>query len=92
MFDASSAQTMREVPMSQNPGSLKDLLLVQNEEYRRLDQQHHEYESRLTTLTEKIVLSDDEQIEEVTLKKKKLQVKDRMEVIARQAREGAVHT
>jgi len=78
--------------MSQNPGSLKDLLLVQNEEYRRLDQQHHEYESRLTTLTEKIVLSDDEQIEEVTLKKKKLQVKDRMEVIARQAREGAVHT
>ena len=78
--------------MSQNPGALKDLLLVQNEEYRRLDQQHHEYESRLTTLTDKIVLSEEEQIEEVTLKKKKLQVKDRMEIIARQAREGAVHT
>ena len=73
-------------------GSVRDLLLVQNEEYRRLDQQHHEYESRLTLLTEKVVLSDEEQVEEVTLKKMKLQVKDRMEIIARQAREGAVHS
>ena len=75
--------------MSQNPVSTKDTLLMQNEEYRRLDAQHHEYESRLVTLTEKVVLSDEERVEETTLKKKKLQVKDRMEAIARQAREGA---
>jgi uncharacterized protein YdcH (DUF465 family) len=75
--------------MSQNPGAIKESLLVQNEEYRRLDEQHHEYESRLTALTDKVVLSDEEQLEETTLKKKKLQVKDRMEAIARQAREGA---
>ena len=74
--------------MSQIPGSLKDRLL-ENDEYRRLDEQHHEYESRLNTLTEKAVLSDEEQVEETTLKKKKLQLKDRMEAIARQAREGA---
>jgi uncharacterized protein YdcH (DUF465 family) len=79
----------QEVPMSPNPGSIKDTLLMQNEEYRRLDAQHHEYESRLTTLTEKAVLSDEEQVEETTLKKKKLQLKDRMEAIARQARAGA---
>lgn len=69
-------------------GSLKERLIAQNEEYRRLDQQHHEYESRLLTLTDKVVLSDDEQLEETTLKKKKLQLKDRMEAIARQARQG----
>jgi uncharacterized protein YdcH (DUF465 family) len=74
--------------MSQNPGSLKDLL-AQNDEYRVLDQQHHEYDNRLTTLTSKAVLSDEEQVEETMLKKKKLQVKDKMEAIARHLREGA---
>lgn len=76
--------------MSQNPGSLKDYLLSQNEEYRRLDQQHHEFERRLMALTEKAVLSAEEQVEETTLKKRKLQVKDRMVAIARQARQGDV--
>lgn len=69
--------------MSQNSVPRPDPLL-ENEEYRLLDQQHHEYESRLLTLTEKVVLSDEEQVEETTLKKKKLQVKDRMQAIARQ--------
>jgi uncharacterized protein YdcH (DUF465 family) len=76
----------REVSMSQNPVLCRDELLMQNEEYRRLSEQHHEYEARLTTLIEKAVLSDDEQLEETTLKKKKLQLKDRMESLARQIR------
>lgn len=67
-------------------GSLRDALLTQNEEYRRLSQQHTEYESRLATLLDKAVLSDEEQVEETTLKKRKLQLKDRMEAIARQVR------
>ena len=77
--------------MSDDASSLKDRLLTQSEEYRRLDQQHHEYESQLRSFTDKVVLSDEEQVEEVTLKKKKLQLKDRMEAIARQYREGALH-
>lgn len=74
--------------MSQS-GSIREKLLEVNEEYRRLSEQHQEFEIRLTSLTSKPVLSDDEQIEETTLKKKKLQVKDRMEAIAREARAGA---
>jgi uncharacterized protein YdcH (DUF465 family) len=73
-----------EVPMTQDPGSAETLLA--NDEYRRLDEQHHEYENRLADLTAKLLLSDDEQVEEVTLKKKKLQVKDRMQAIAREMR------
>jgi uncharacterized protein YdcH (DUF465 family) len=80
---------IREVAMSQNPGS--SVFLVDNDEYRRLEEQHHEYENRLQTLTEKVVLSDEEQLEETTLKKKKLQVKDRMEALVRQARVGSAH-
>lgn len=75
--------------MSQNLGSLRDRLLSENDEYRRLDEQHHEYDRRLSALTDKAVLTDEEQVEETTLKKKKLQLKDKMEAIARQARQQA---
>ena len=71
--------------------STRESLLQANEEYRRLNEQHQEYESRLTSLTSKAVLSDDEQLEETTLKKKKLHIKDRMEAIAREARATANH-
>ena len=63
--------------------------LVSDEEYRQLEAQHHEYESRLGELAEKAVLSDDEQVEEITLKKRKLQLKDRMQAIARRYRVSA---
>ena len=77
--------------MPQTQDRRRESLLSHSDEYRRLDQQHHEFESRLGVLTDKTVLSEDEQVEEVTLKKKKLQVKDRMEAIARQFREGDAH-
>ena len=65
--------------------------VMTDEEYRQLEVQHHQYESRLGELAEKAVLSDEEQLEESTLKKKKLQLKDRMQEIARRGRESAAH-
>jgi uncharacterized protein len=59
---------------------------VHDDEYRQLEAQHQRYESRLGELADKAVLSDEEQVEEITLKKKKLQLKDRMQQIARRAR------
>jgi hypothetical protein len=72
--------------MSQEPVSPT---IVQSDEYRQLEVQHHEYESRLGELAEKAVLSDEEQVEETTLKKKKLQLKDRMQQLSRQRGESA---
>jgi len=63
---------------------VRGLLLQSHETYRSLAEQHHQLDDRLHQLLEKHYLSDSEQIEVVTLKKKKLACKDRMEEIARQ--------
>ena len=65
---------------------LKTYLLQSDEEFRRLATQHHELEERLHNLSSKSYLTNTEQLEEVTLKKKKLQLKDRMEEILRRQR------
>ena len=63
---------------------VKNLLLHNNDTYRQLVERHHELDHRLHELTERHYLSTIEQVEAVTLKKKKLACKDRMEEIARQ--------
>jgi uncharacterized protein YdcH (DUF465 family) len=67
---------------------LKYLLIETNEEYRELASKHHTLDDRLHELEAKHYLSDTEQFEEVSLKKRKLQLKDRMEFILRQHRAG----
>ena len=70
---------------SQDP---KDLVLQTDEEFHQLAAKHHELEDRLHELTAKPYLSEPERNEEVTLKKRKLQLKDQMESIIRRRREG----
>ena len=70
---------------------LKNLLLETNDEFRRLASMHHELDERLVVLESKHYLSSDEQVEEVTLKKKKLHLKDQMEEILRAYRQGLAH-
>jgi uncharacterized protein YdcH (DUF465 family) len=62
-------------------------LLQTDEEFKQLAAQHHQLEDQLQQLTSKHYLSEPEQVEEVTLKKRKLALKDRMEVILRQHRQ-----
>ena len=72
-----------------NVQELKELLLKTDEEFRQLATQHHELDDRLHELSVKSYLSEPEQLEEVTLKKRKLQLKDRMEDILRRHRGAA---
>jgi uncharacterized protein YdcH (DUF465 family) len=58
--------------------SLKEELLNNNQEFRELAKEHHKYEERLSELSALAYPSDEEQLEEVTLKKKKLALKDQM--------------
>lgn len=66
---------------------VKALLLQQNDQYRQLAEQHYQLDHRLHELTDKPYLSPSEQLEEVTIKKRKLALKDRMEAIAREYRQ-----
>ncbi len=63
---------------------VKHQLLETNEEYRELAVKHHTLDDRLRVLEAKQHRSDEEHVEEVSLKKRKLHIKDRMESILRQ--------
>ncbi|MGH9200684.1 MAG: YdcH family protein [Vicinamibacterales bacterium] len=67
---------------------LKSLLLETNDEFRALASRHHELDDRLHELAAKHYLSNAEQFEEISIKKRKLQMKDRMESIMRDYRNG----
>jgi hypothetical protein len=74
--------------MNAQSQDLKEKLLQTDEEFHQLAAKHHELEDRLHQLTAKHYLSEPEQLEEVTLKKRKLQIKDRMEDIMRRHRQA----
>ena len=57
---------------------LRNQLLKENSEYQRLAAEHQSYNDQLINLSNKHFLSEEEQIQEKTLKKKKLLLKDQM--------------
>jgi len=59
-------------------------LLASDEQFRKLAQEHSQYEARLGFLIDKRYLTEDEKLEEVRLKKLKLRLKDQMQSIERQ--------
>lgn len=65
--------------------SLKEELMASNPEFRELAREHGRYEQRLSELSALTYPSDEEQLEEVTLKKKKLALKDQMYSLMLQA-------
>ena len=65
---------------------LKRQLLQSNDEFRQLATQHHDLDERIYNLASRQYLSEPEQLEEVTLKKRKLQLKDQMESMMRNYR------
>jgi uncharacterized protein YdcH (DUF465 family) len=72
--------------MNAQSQDLKERLLKTDEEFHDLADKHRELEDRLHQLTAKQYLSEPEQVEEINLKKRKLQLKDRMEDIIRRHR------
>ena len=57
---------------------LREQLLKDNAEFRRLAAEHQYYSNQLDDLINKHFLNEEEQLQEKTLKKKKLMLKDQM--------------
>ena len=75
--------------MSQHD-DLKAELIKTDDEFRRLHEEHQDYERRLREINQKTLLSEDDEIEEKKIKLHKLVLKDKMEEILRQHREQRV--
>ena len=69
---------------------LREQLMKDDPVFRNLAMEHKKYEDRLQELTHLSYPSEDEQLEETLLKKKKLAVKDQMHEILL-SREATIH-
>ena len=62
---------------------IKDQLLRNDETFRQLVTEHHDLDERIKYLSSQSFLSSPEQIEEISLKKRKLRLKDQIEAALR---------
>ena len=70
--------------MDVSQDELKAHLMATDEHFRELATLHHDYDDKLQALEAKHALTDDEQLEEIRLKKQKLRLKDEMaEIMSR---------
>jgi len=73
--------------MPVSPRDVQEHLMANNPEFQRLAQEHSQYEAQLDQLSKQTYLSAEDLARELTLKKLKLRVKDRMEqLVARHRR------
>ncbi len=72
--------------MSTPTEAVREQLMANNAEYQRLREEHGRYSVQLEQLAQKAYLTEEEKLEEVRLKKLKLRVKDRMEIMVQRAR------
>lgn len=70
--------------MSTLAEATREQLMATNEQYQTLRKEHIRYASELEQLASKTHLSEQEQLEEIRLKKLKLRVKDEMEKLVHQ--------
>jgi len=74
--------------MAASPQEVRELLLARDADFQRLVQEHSQYEVQLDRLSKQTYLNSEDLLLEIELKKRKLRVKDEMEMlVARHRRE-----
>lgn len=74
--------------MSTTAQDLRQSLLAQDAQFRQLAEEHSRCESQLEQILKQPYLSSEDLIQEVTLKKLKLRLKDQMELIIARYQHG----
>ena len=70
---------------------IKEQLMSSNADFRHLAEEHHLYEGKLQELNARPHLTEHDYEEEITLKKKKLHLKDQMNSMVVKFRETLSH-
>ena len=70
---------------------IKEQLMSSSADFRRLAEEHHEYEVKLQNLLSHQHLTDQDLLEEINLKKKKLHLKDQMNAMVLKVRNELSH-
>ena len=70
---------------------IKDHLISSNPEFRRLVEEHKQHEGRLEELHSRHHMTEHDHLEEIQLKKKKLQLKDQMNAMISKFRNELTH-
>lgn len=74
-----------------NDVDVKDYLIQNDQEFRQLAERHQNYESQLEKFKNKSFLNDQERFEQTIIKKKKLAIKDQMQVRIHNYQAGHAH-
>ena len=75
--------------MSTPTEAIRDNSMANNQEYRRLYEEHVRYAAQLDRLEAKSFLTEEEKLEEVRLKKLKLRLKDQMAEVLKSRKPAA---
>jgi len=70
---------------------IKEHLMSESPEFRRLVDEHRQYEAKLGELLNRHHMTDQDRLEEVTLKKRKLYLKDQMNSMIQKFRNQPSH-
>jgi len=74
-----------------NEEEIKEQLMSSSADFRRLVEEHHHYEKKLRELLSHTHLSEQDHLEEINIKKKKLQLKDQMNSMVLRVKEELSH-
>ena len=70
---------------------IKEQLMASSADFRRLAEEHHQYEGKLQEINSRQHMSEQDHLEVITLKKKKLHLKDQMNSMISKLREELSH-